>query len=158
DFAFCVRSKWTRITNITAKLNTRYRGLQIVSVRQHIGLYPDRGVSVESRQTDTTPALGPFNTSDQCPTMWRWVKFGGCLGTTQRYFGLASLPIRRVETRIALPEVGRLAAVVTGSQRLLILPNTTDGGMVLKVLTDAGKVLHERNSEASQLGLIANSR
>jgi hypothetical protein len=30
--------------------------------------------------------------------------------------------------------------------------------MVLKILTNAGKVLHEGDSEASQLGLVANSR
>src|SRR5262245_24697041 len=158
DFAFCVGSKWSRITNLATKFNTSYRGLQIVRVRQPIVLDLDRIVSVGSRQTDTTSALGPHNTSEQCPGIRRWVKFGGCLGTAQRYFHLASLQIRSIEAGITLPEVGGLAPVVSGSKRLLIFPNTTDGEMVLKVSTYAGKVLYERDSETSQLVLVANSR
>src|SRR5262245_20558500 len=90
--------------------------------------------------------------------MRRRSKLGGCLGTAERYFRLAGLQIRSFEAGITLPEVGRLAPVVTGSKRLLILPNTTDAEMVLKVLTNAGKVLYERDAKASQLGLVANAR
>src|SRR5262249_39728734 len=155
-FAFCVSSKWSRITNLATKFNTSHRGLQIVWVRQRIGLDLDGVVGVRSRQTDTASALGTYNTSKQCPGIRRWIEFRGRLGTAQRYFYLASLQIRSFEAGITLPEVGCLAPVVAGRKRLLVLPNTTDAEMVLKVLTYAGKVLDERDSEASQLGLVAN--
>src|SRR5262249_34285798 len=51
DFAFSVRSKWSRITNLATQFNTSYRGLQIIRVRQRIRLDLERVVSVGSCQT-----------------------------------------------------------------------------------------------------------
>src|SRR5215813_597535 len=83
---------------------------------------------------------------------------GGGFGAAEGKFTLAGLQIRSFEAGIALPEVGSFGPVVTGSKRLLGLPDTTDSEMVLKILSHARKVLHHGNSEASQLGLVANPR
>src|SRR5215471_14982111 len=158
DFAFCVRLKPRRIANLATKFNTGYRGLQIVGVRQVIAFDLYRVVSSGSRQTDAALAFCSYNASEQCPGIRRWIKSGSGFGATERKFPLASLQIRSFESGIALPEIGSFGPVVTGSKRLLRLPDTTDTEMVLKVLCHAGKVLHDGDSEASQLGPVADSR
>src|SRR5262249_29821933 len=158
DFAFCVRFQRRRIANLATELNTGYRSLQIVGVRQVIALDLDRVVSGGSRQTDAALALCSYNASEQCPGIQRWIKLGGCFGGAERKFPLASLQVGSIEGGIALPEVGSFGPVVSGSKRLLTLPDTTDSEMVLKVLSHARKVLRDGNSEASQLGLVANPR
>src|SRR5215475_12091741 len=64
DFPLGVRSKCSRITDFTTQFNARYRGLQIVRVRQRVGFDSNRVVSVRPRQADTTPALGSYNAPD----------------------------------------------------------------------------------------------
>jgi hypothetical protein len=45
-----------------------------------------------------------------------------------------------------------LSAVVAGSQRLLVFPNTADTEMVLEILSYTRKVLDNRDAQGLQMG------
>ncbi len=125
---------------------------------QRIGLDLDRVVRVGSCQADLTSAFRPHDTPKQCPRSRWWIELGGCLGTAERHFTLACLQIRRVKTGIALPEERCLTSVVAYGERLLILPDTADTKMILKVLSHPWKMLDDRYAQALQLSLVANAR
>src|SRR6201985_4027885 len=59
---------------------------------------------------------------------------------------------------MALPEECCLACIVAGSERSLILPDTANTKMILKVLSHTGKMLDDRYAQTSQLSFIANAR
>src|SRR5690349_10052527 len=98
----------SRIANLATKLNSRHRDLQLVRVRQRIGLDLDGVMRVGSRQPDAPATRRPYNTSEQCPGMRRGTKSGGCLGGTERDFRLGDLQIGSIEAGITLPEEGGL--------------------------------------------------
>src|SRR5262249_44135692 len=52
----------------------------------------------------------------------------------------------------------RLGAVVARRERFLVLPDTVKSNVVLKVPSDAWKMLHDRDAEALQFGFIADTR
>src|SRR5258708_35473244 len=66
--------------------------------------------------------------------------------------------MRSVKARIALPEERCLASIVARSERLLILPDTANTKMILKVLSHSGKMLDDRYAQALYLSLITNAR
>src|SRR5215469_9179494 len=103
---------------------------------------------VRSCQTDAAPALRPYDASEQCPGAMRRVEPGSCFCAAQRNFHLASLQIGGLEFGIAFPEECCLSSIVAGSEWCLILPHTPDGKMILKVLSDAWKMLHNRNPQS----------
>src|SRR5258708_39004858 len=142
-FAFCECAKPSRLANLPTKFHARYCGLQVVRVGQRIGVDLYRVVRVESRQANLTATFRQYDTSIQCPRSRRWIKLGACLGTADGYFNLAGLQIRSVKTRIALPEERCLSSIVARSERLLILPDTAESGMILKVLSYTWKMLDD---------------
>src|SRR5882762_8645588 len=149
DFAFCEGSKRRRIADLATNFHVRYCGLQVVRVGQCIGLDLYKVVGIGSSQTNLAPAFRVYDTCIQRPGSRGWIELSACLGATQRNFHLAGLQIRSVKTRIALPEEGCLTRIVAGSERLLILPDTTNTKMILKVLPYTWKVLHNRYAQAS---------
>src|SRR5882757_4296937 len=149
DFAFCKGSKRSRIANLATKFHASYCGLQVVRVGQRIGLDLYRVVGVGSGQANLPSAFGAYDTSIQRPRSRGWIELCACLGARQRNFHLAGLQIRSVKTRIALPEEGCLASIVAGSERLLILPDTANTKMILKVLPCTWNMLDDRYAQAS---------
>src|SRR5258708_1187858 len=149
DFAFCEGSKRRRIANFATKFHVRYCGLQVVRVGQCIGFDLYRVVGIGSSQTNLAPAFRAYDTCIQRPRTPGSIELTPCLPPTHRNFHLAGLQIRSVKTRIALPEEGCLTRIVAGSERLLILPDTTNTKMILKVLSYTWKVLHNRYAQAS---------
>src|SRR5258707_8281687 len=149
DFAFGEGSKRNRIANLATKLHTCYCGLQVVRVGQRSGLDLYRVVGVRSGQANLTTTFRPYDSSIHCPRSRRWIKLGACLGAAQQNFHLAGLQIRRVKIRIALPEERCLSSIVARSERLLILPDTANTKMILKVLPHTWKMLDDRYAQAS---------
>src|SRR6267154_2534709 len=147
DFAFCEGSKRSRIAKRATKVHASYCGRQVVRVGQWIGLHLYRVVRVGSGQANLTAPLRPHDTSIHCPRSRRWIKLGACLGTADGYFNLAGLQIRSIKTRIALPEERCLSSIVARSEQLLILPDTTDTKMILKVLSHTWKMLDDRYAQ-----------
>src|SRR5207248_6237689 len=117
---------------------------QVVRVGQRIGLDLYRVVRVGSRQANLTATFRPHDTSIHCPGSRRWIKLGACLGTADGYFNLTGLQIRSVKSRIALPEERCLSSIVARSERLLILPDTAESKMILKVLPHTWNMLDDR--------------
>src|SRR5580704_17348180 len=113
-----------------------------------MGLDLERVLRVRSAKLNLTSAFWPHDTSKQGPRSRRWIELGGCLGAADRYFTLACLQIRSVKIRIALPEERRLTSIVARSERLLILPDTANTKMILKVLPYTWKVLENRYAQA----------
>src|SRR4029077_1338835 len=148
DLAFCEGSKRRRIANLATKFHVRYCGLHVVRGGQCIGLDLYRVVGIGSSQTNLAPAFRAYDTCIQRPGSRGWIELSACLGAAQRDFHLAGLQIRSVKSRIALPEERRLASIVAGSKRFLILPHTPDSKMILKVLSHTGKMLDNRYAQA----------
>src|ERR1700732_3669496 len=71
---------------------------------------------------------------------------------------LASLQVRGVFPGVALPEVCRLGPVVMWGERLLILPDTADTRVILKVAPDTRQVVHHRYSQAFKPNPVPNPR
>ena len=67
---------------------------------------------------------------------------------SKRYFSLNCLYVWGVEPRIALPEERCLAGIVAWGKRFLVVPDTANTWVVLKVLPNTWKMLHKRDSEA----------
>src|SRR5712672_173428 len=102
-------------------------------------------------------AFWPHHGARPYPAELRHIEFGRGLRTGQRKFGLRGLQVWGVDTGVAFPEVGRLSAVVARGERLLILPDTVESGMVLKVLTDTGQMLHDGDAVSLQSGPVADT-
>src|SRR6202011_6327276 len=73
-------------------------------------------------------------------------------------FALGGLQVWSVQTRVALPKIGRLTPGVARRQRPLIFPYTAESGVVLQVLTDPRQMLHHRDAVSLQVGLLADAR
>src|ERR1700740_1260488 len=144
DFESFEGSKRSRVADLATKFHARYCGLQVVRVGQRIGLDLYRVVGVGSGQANLTATLRTHDSSIQCPGSRGWIEPGACLGTAQRNFHLAGLQIRSVKSRIALPEECCLGSIVARSEQLLILPDTADTKMILKVLSHTWKMLDDR--------------
>src|ERR1700733_9610453 len=155
DFAFCEGSKRSRIANLATKFHVGYCSFQVVRVGQRIGVDLYRVVRVESRQANLASAFRPYDTSIHRPRSRGRIKPGARFGTADGHFNLAGLQIRSVKTRIALPEERCLSSIVAMSEQLLILPDTADTKMILKVLSHTWKMLDDRYAETLQLSLIA---
>src|SRR4029077_19346733 len=117
-------------------------------MRQGIVLALDRVERVGSGQTDPTLTLRSNDTAEHRPGSRRRIESGRGLGAAEGHLSLASLQIGSVETRIAFPEVGCLAPVVSWRERMLVLPDTAYSKVILKIPPHTRKMLHDRQSEA----------
>src|SRR5262245_46924617 len=111
---------------------------------ERISLDMNRVVRLVSGQTDLATAFWPHDASQQSPGSHGWIEPGGGLETAYGYFSLAGLQIWSVKSGIALPEERRFASIVAGSKRLMILPDTANAKMILKILSYTGKMLDNR--------------
>src|SRR5215831_7731759 len=80
DFAFCVRMKRSRISNLAAEFHTCNCSFQVVRVRKHIGLDLDRVVEIGTCQTNLPSAFRPYEPSYQCPGGHRRIELCSCFG------------------------------------------------------------------------------
>ena len=71
---------------------------------------------------------------------------------------MTTLQIWNDEPWLALPEDGCFSRIIARRKLMFILPDTADTNMILKLLPDTRKVLHERYTKASQLVLVADPR
>jgi hypothetical protein len=81
----------------------------------------------------------------------------GILRGEQRKFCLQELDIRSNKTVVALPEQRHLASVVAWSERLLVLPDTGDHDVILKVLPHTWQMLNDRDVELLQFSFIPDA-
>src|SRR5262249_22259170 len=125
---------------------------------QRVRLDRDGVVCAGARQTDSTTALGPNDAADQSPAMWRWPEAGGVLTTAQRNSRSDSLKAGRTRAAAAPPEEGGFTAIVPGRQGALVFPDAAQRQVVLEVLANARKVLHDRNSQPTQFRRIPDTR
>ena len=73
----------------------------------------------------------------------------GRLWGGERNLYLERLQVRRVERRIASPKQRRLRRVVPKRERGLIFPNAPSEDVILEILADAGKMLHDIDAGTS---------
>src|SRR5258706_4251137 len=156
--AFDVWTERRRVSNLAAKFHACHCGLQIIWMGQGIGVDEEGLGGVWSRATNLASTVRSINRCTQSAGAGWWCEFGCCFRTADRYLNLASLHIRSIEFRITLPEEGSLAPVVAYRKRLLVLPNTSNTKMILKILTNTWKMLNDRYSQTVQLSVIANAR
>src|SRR5215469_9474536 len=82
----------------------------------------------------------------------------GVLRSAERNLRLADLKVGRRSMRTAFPEEGSLTGIVPRRQRSLVFPHAPYGHVVLEVLSDTGKVLHDRYSQPTQFRGITDTR
>src|ERR1700676_472708 len=94
------------VAYLAAEFHTGYCGLEIVGMREEICFNLNRIEGTAPGQTDMASALRPYDASEQAPTALRQAKFCCILGARQWKLRLASLQVRGVYPRLALPEEG----------------------------------------------------
>src|ERR1700736_928590 len=112
---------------------------------------------VGATQKDVAAAFRSHDPAGQCPAKFRQVESGRGLRGRPWRFTLAGLNVWCMQTWVALPEKGRLTPSVARRQRLLVLPDTREKGVILQVLTDPRQVLHDGDAVSLQLGLPADT-
>src|ERR1700737_4231844 len=100
------------------------------------------------------PAFRPHHTAEQGPARLRQVESGRGLGRRPWSFALGGLQVWSVQTRVALPKIGRLTPGVARRQRPLIFPYTAESGVVLQVLTDPRQMPHHRGALWLQIDVV----
>src|SRR5260370_13973128 len=85
-------------------------------------------------------------------------KPGGGLDAGDRDLGLAGLQVRGFKAGLAFPEEGNLGGAVPRRRELGVLPQASNGHVVLEVLPDARKMLYDRDAEGAQRRLVADTR
>src|SRR5882762_2019458 len=157
-FALGEGSKCRGVAYLTAQLHAGYRGLQVIGVRQHICVDVYRVGRIGAGQGDVAAAFRPHHAPEKCPSELGYIESGRSLRRRPWRLTLGGLEVWSVETWVALPEVRRLTSIVPRGQRLLILPDTSESGMVLKVLADPRQVLHDRDAVSLQFRLGTDPR
>src|ERR1700730_8890195 len=138
--------KNVRVCYVPTKFYSAGHGLQVGWIANDVSVDLDRIERIRSCQTEMTSALGPYNGRHHCH------RVRGCLGSG--HLGadiepLEYLNVRSFEARVTLPKSDYLANISGFLNRLLTLPHTAyERKMILKVLPNAWKMLHERNSQA----------
>jgi hypothetical protein len=114
---------------------SRSHGLQVAWIPKDVSVDLDRIERTRSFQPETTSALGPYNARHHHHRI--------------RSEPLEYLNVRSFEARVTLPKNHCLANSSGFLNRLLALPHTAcESKMILKVLPNARKMLHEWNSYA----------
>ena len=93
DFALGERTERSGVADHAAQLHGRYRGLEVIGVRQHVCLDLYRVCRIGASQTDMAAALRPHHAAAQCPDTLRHIESGRGLCAGQWKFNLAGLQI-----------------------------------------------------------------
>src|SRR5215467_12627185 len=115
-------------------------------MRQVIRFNPDCIARVRAAQTKPAPALRTNKSPEQPPSAGRHGKSPNVFRARHHKLAEKRVQIRCVHASVALREEGRVHHGTTAW--LPVLPDTIKPDMVLKILTDTGQVLQDRDAYA----------
>src|SRR5262245_42332792 len=113
-------------------------------MRHVIRVNPDCIARVRAAQTKPAPALRTNKSPEKPPSAGRHGKSPGVFRARHHKLAENRVQIRRVNASGALRKEGRIHHGATAW--LPVLPDTIKPDMVLKIPTDTGQVLHDRDA------------